>query len=882
MATDNVNIKIQVDSSQAVKSTESYKKQLADLKAQMTNLKVETDNLTKASAEQINEYNSLLQKAGAITDALADTASEIKSLSDDYSGLTATMQGIGAGVAGITAVQGAMALFGTENEAVAETLQKVQGAMALLNSVQTIAKALDQSSALMTVLRTKAQQNLNKELIKTNAAETAGVGAMGAYSTAEGVATAGAGALTVGVKAVGTAIKSIPVVGWILAAIAALTTLITLIVQANDEETEGERLERERIRNQNMINEAREEGIKAIQKDKVELDLALDAIENNVEGTDEWKKGIEAVSNKLGLSKKWVMQNVEQVKTLAETWLEVKKIQATADELTKKLAESRAKQLTFEIEVNRVNSLSYEDREEAMEKLREEYQLTEEQSDRLLSAMHDQRTSNEKDYRAATNMIADVVKEVNSSYERMGQALEGALKSEMKNLEEVSKGLEEAKKQSAELEEQEKKSDERRKKAASDRKTQEDNDRKEREKAESDVNTFILNAEKNRLKETEKLNSQTYEGRLQNIENEKKAVEASFDEQIKKATELFGEESTQVKQLEALKISAIDTVSKKEDDERKKQTQLEKDEQLKRNKVKADTALIGLQEGTVEYLLAYKEQLNAEMELELANTALTEEEKANIRAEYRQKEIEADDAYMQAQTEKELAAIQAKYDAMTDMVSGFSTLVTSLQDAELANAEGNEKKQAEIRRKYARMNFLSQIAGIGIDTAKGIMSVWSTAGELGPIAGPIVGAIQTAMIAGIGIAQTIKAKNEMNNALKAEKGGLLMGRSHANGGIPVGNTGVEVEGGEFIINRRATSQFAPLLSAINSYSGPSAPSMNTLSMTSGSGSSVDRNLISQIVSETVRGVGAIPVVVTEHSITKAQRNVSVIENQALL
>jgi hypothetical protein len=49
---------------------------------------------------------------------------------------------------------------------------------------------------------------------------------------------------------------------------------------------------------------------------------------------------------------------------------------------------------------------------------------------------------------------------------------------------------------------------------------------------------------------------------------------------------------------------------------------------------------------------------------------------------------------------------------------------------------------------------------------------------------------------------------------KFANGGLLSGRSHAEGGIttPYG----ELEGGEFVINKRSTQSFLPLLSAINS------------------------------------------------------------------
>jgi hypothetical protein len=79
------------------------------------------------------------------------------------------------------------------------------------------------------------------------------------------------------------------------------------------------------------------------------------------------------------------------------------------------------------------------------------------------------------------------------------------------------------------------------------------------------------------------------------------------------------------------------------------------------------------------------------------------------------------------------------------------------------------------------------------------------------------------------IASSIKAINEINSADTETggqgsaptakpstylDGGLLTGRRHANGGIatPMG----ELEGGEFVVNRAATSSFLPILESINS------------------------------------------------------------------
>ena len=47
------------------------------------------------------------------------------------------------------------------------------------------------------------------------------------------------------------------------------------------------------------------------------------------------------------------------------------------------------------------------------------------------------------------------------------------------------------------------------------------------------------------------------------------------------------------------------------------------------------------------------------------------------------------------------------------------------------------------------------------------------------------------------------------------KGGLLEGRSHAEGGIPVGNTGIEVEGKEYVIRKKSTTPNIDVLDYIN-------------------------------------------------------------------
>lgn len=110
------------------------------------------------------------------------------------------------------------------------------------------------------------------------------------------------------------------------------------------------------------------------------------------------------------------------------------------------------------------------------------------------------------------------------------------------------------------------------------------------------------------------------------------------------------------------------------------------------------------------------------------------------------------------------------------------------------------------------------IAQTGIDTFVGAQKAFNSLSAI-PIVGPALGAVAAAAAIAGGIARVSKIKS--TPIPKKEKGGMLQGPSHADGGIPisVGGSMVEAEGGEAIINKRSTKMFAPLLSQINSFKG---------------------------------------------------------------
>lgn len=82
---------------------------------------------------------------------------------------------------------------------------------------------------------------------------------------------------------------------------------------------------------------------------------------------------------------------------------------------------------------------------------------------------------------------------------------------------------------------------------------------------------------------------------------------------------------------------------------------------------------------------------------------------------------------------------------------------------------------------------------------------------------PFRAAAAAAVATATGLANVAKI-----NAVKAQRGMLIQGNSHALGGVPFsvgGQLGFEAEGGEAIINKKSTAMFAPLLSHLNQLGG---------------------------------------------------------------
>lgn len=205
-----------------------------------------------------------------------------------------------------------------------------------------------------------------------------------------------------------------------------------------------------------------------------------------------------------------------------------------------------------------------------------------------------------------------------------------------------------------------------------------------------------------------------------------------------------------------------------------------------------------------------------------------------------------------------LDTIQDLYDDMTEKVQDSEEKISEIQDKmkngskadtealkeQLADEQllyaqraakqkqlDNEKQALEAKQKKAekaqRKNDMR--ANIAMAIANTAMGATKTLSEWSYPLGIIFAAIQTAFgLAQVAIMTAQLSKMAEGGIIKAangtlindgRSGGVAVGRSHAQGGIPVVGKPYEIEGGEAIINKKSTAKYLDLLSAINEAGG---------------------------------------------------------------
>lgn len=330
--------------------TEKNTQKQASLRQRLRELKIELVEMEAAGQRGTAQYKALQEEAARLTDAWGDAQAQANILANDQRG----MQGIISGLTGLSgafsAAQGAVALFSGENEELQKVMLKVQSLMAITMGLQQVQQTLNKDSAFTlvtlnglkewwnkllaigageqaaetatTVAATGAEVANTTSIAANTAAKQANAAASTASTAATGANTAGqvvnTGAAVAGTAAniglagafrmVGAAIKSIPVFGWIAAAIGAIISVIShFISKANEADKELEEHEK-------ML----EEGRKAYAKASVEISDYITKIDKFNGTKEQEKKLVEELNQKYGSAMGYYSSLAEWKKVLKE------------------------------------------------------------------------------------------------------------------------------------------------------------------------------------------------------------------------------------------------------------------------------------------------------------------------------------------------------------------------------------------------------------------------------------------------------------------------------------------------------------------------------------------------------------------------------------
>lgn len=398
---------------------------LADMRSKYDELQGSIEEVT----EQTAEFNKM-QKA---------QMAEINAETDPNAGINALSQGFGLLANSYQGAISAIALFGGESNELKNTLAKVMIAQQALNAVQQLANDLKKTS----LVRIKAEAAWQKiklavtrqttaEEVK-NAAATQGAAVANAELAAgEVAATGAAGGLKVAIKAVGTAIKSIPVIGWVLAAAAALTTVITLVVKANRESKKGSDIQQQMAANMQKVSDAQKEAYSATSKNIVVLDASIERLNKCEKGSKQWKEQVKNVADQLGVSNTWLEKNTGQVRNLRDAWVDMQIALAMADAYASGIADNTTKMITLQNTLNKiVSTTEYKDRADAIV---EEYGISKKLAENYVKARHNYADKNTAEnyvklanaqnaiYESLKNQNSVLKNELTNSYKKVADA----------------------------------------------------------------------------------------------------------------------------------------------------------------------------------------------------------------------------------------------------------------------------------------------------------------------------------------------------------------------------------------------------------------------------------------------------------------------------
>lgn len=316
--------------------TQSLRTQIKALSMQMAEF------IANGGDEKSAEYVKMTQELGRLMDIRGDIAKQGSVFANDEAQIAGVIKGIGGLTGAFTAAQGAASLFVGENENLQKIMLKVQSLMSITMGLQQVQQALNKDSEFRLVTINGLKRWYNKvvaegntlqavetaETIKNTAAKEVNTAAEARNATAKQASSNGskeviamqnldtaskatnAAAASAGTlanftlagafRAVGAAIRAIPVWGWIAAALAAVVAVVgTLAAKAN------------------AAKKAANDAFNAAVKKQEEFNKAIaDKVADQITIYNKLKREYTALGNNFKAQKKYIKDNQDAFHSL--------------------------------------------------------------------------------------------------------------------------------------------------------------------------------------------------------------------------------------------------------------------------------------------------------------------------------------------------------------------------------------------------------------------------------------------------------------------------------------------------------------------------------------------------------------------------------------
>lgn len=773
-----------------------------NLRQELKNVTLQLAELKAQGKDNTVEYDNLKNKAGELFDTLSDVKEELRQAGSDTAGFDKLIRLASVVTGSFQIAQGAMAIFGEENEDVQKAILKVNAAMSILNGLQAIQTELTKADSL---------------------AKTVGVAIQKAWTAAIAETATALGVLKVALIASG--------IGVLLIAIAAAVQWINQYNEEVKEQAERQKKVNEELeKTKNLLNEVAEDSEKernarkgGLNDKKRELELleAQGASEKKIAAQKQ--KIIDDEIQNLKI-RKYTLEGFAKEQADIEEQIKDKTAERVAIQysLEKKLADDRKKTLEkYASDVKKLNQdITNFIRQEEENRVAAITDANERERAENILAFEKEIANLDEAYKTILStqvLTAEQRKEVQESYEKQVNDIAAkygskALEIDEKHKDEKLKIAQDAATAILDLQ-----SNSRDKEIA------------EVDKKYSDIIARLKKAGLLTVElEKEIAEKANRERELVNDKYKLAAIDAQEDLEIAKVSIITDSKYSpaameEIKQREVLKVQlkyaklrleALEKSGGKENELAIAQTRalisgLENNIRESSSKDSPISMLLGTTDSELMKSVGAAESITNSV-LDVISQGIRR------KLELKQEEIaqmndKIDD--LEKSLEKELDLQKQGYANNVDEKRKELAELKKQRDKDLA-------LQKEHQKDLEKVEIAKQAAALATSTANMILTVSKVFSSLTEKFGWVGALIAVAEAAGV-VASFVSLRNQIRATQKLSKGGIAGGDSHANGGNKyVSLDGkdsniVEIEQGEFVTNKASSHKYRGLLEDIN-------------------------------------------------------------------